>query len=301
MLKRRVMINSVILACAAATAVVVTTHQSIGATPVQAPACRPSGSLTRLAGIPEASGLVASRATPGRLWAHNDSGKPEIFAIDTTGKVAGRVAVTGAVLEDWEAITSGPCGSGSCLYVGDIGDNNAKRRHITVYQIPEPTSTGGSVTVSAVYRATYPDGGHDAEALLAAGDGRLYIVTKGDTGNVAVYRFPAELSTTGTMRLERVGAPLSKGQPNEDGRITDGAISTDGQWVALRTRSALMFYRAADFLAGQFKEAGRVDLKSLGEPQGEGLSFGPSGTVYVAGEGGAQSRAGTFGSLSCPR
>ena len=32
----------------------------------------------------EASGLAAS-ARPGRLWTHNDSGQPILFALDTVG------------------------------------------------------------------------------------------------------------------------------------------------------------------------------------------------------------------------
>jgi hypothetical protein len=257
--------------------------------------------MMRLADLPEASGLVASRATPGRLWAHNDSGKPEIFALDTKGHVTGRVALSGATVEDWEAMASAPCGSGTCLYVADIGDNNASRKEITVYRLPEPSKAGGSAKVDGVFRASYPDGAHDAEALLAAPDGMLYIVTKGDTGHIALYRFPRELHTDTTMRLEPVGSPLSQGKPGEDARITDGAISADGEWAVLRTTTSLMFYRTAAFLKGDFREVRRMDLKSLGEPQGEGVAFGSSNTVYVAGEGGGKSQPGTLAVLSCPR
>ena len=73
--------------------------------------------------------------------------------------------------------------------------------------------------------------------------------------------------------------------PAADARITDGAISADGEWVVLRTHATLIFYRAATFLNGDFKETRRVDLKSFGEPQGEAIAFGPAKTVYVAGEG----------------
>ncbi len=267
-----------------------------------APTCQPAGSMMRLSELPEASGLVASRVTPGRLWAHNDSGKPEIFALDAKGTVAGRVAIAGAALEDWEALASSVCGNGACLYIGDIGDNNGKRSEIIVYRVPEPAKAGGSAQVDGVFRASYPDGAHDAEALLAAPDGTLYIVTKGDTGHVALYRFPQQLSAGATMRLERVGAPLSKGEPAADARITDGAMSSDGEWVVLRTRMALTFYRSAEFLKGDFREARRVDLQTLGEPQGEAVAFGPSSnTVYVAGEGGGKSQPGTLAVLSCAR
>ena len=258
--------------------------------------------MMRLADLPEASGLVASRATPGRLWAHNDSGKPEIVALDTKGTMTGRVSIAGAALEDWEALASGACGKGTCLYIGDICDNGGKRSEIIIYRVPEPAKAGGSAQVDGVFRAAYPDGSHDAEALLAAPDGTLYIVTKGETGRVALYRFPRELRAGTTMRLERVGAPLSKGESAQDARITDGAISSDGEWVVLRTRGALTFDRAADFLKGDFKVARRVDLKSVGEPQGEAVAFGPSSTtVYVAGEGGGKSQPGTLAVLSCAK
>lgn len=261
--------------------------------------CKQLGPLMRLSGLPEASGLVASRATDGRLWAHNDSGKPEIFALDTNGKVASRLTVTGAQIDDWEAMASAPCEGGHCLFLADIGDNNATRRSISVYRVPEPHAPGGTARVNAAYRATYPDGAHDAETLLAGPDGSLYIVTKGDTGAVALYRFPKELRTDVTMQLERVGV-LSDKQPAKDARITDGAVSADGKSVVLRTTSTLTFYPAADFLKGQFRESRRVDLRSLGEPQGEAVSFGKANVVYVAGEGGGKSQPGTLAVLSCP-
>src|SRR5687768_5256383 len=89
------------------------TASGAGTAPTLDPAtCKPSGSLMRLAGLTEASGLVASRATPGRLWSHNDSGKPEIVAIDSTGNVTGRVAIAGARVDDWEAMATAPCAGG---------------------------------------------------------------------------------------------------------------------------------------------------------------------------------------------
>ena len=267
----------------------------------QPPACQPAGSIMRLDGLPEASGLTASVSAPGRLWAHNDSGKPEIFAVDTKGKVTGKVLLSGAQVVDWEAVASARCGSGACLYVADIGDNAARRKDIIVYRVPEPAQPGGTVQVDAVLRATYPDGAHDAEALLAAPDGSLYIVTKGETGPVSLYRFPRDAGSGKTVRLERVGSLLSKRPSSPSGRITDGAISPDGDQVVLRTLSTLTFYRAADFLKGDFREIRRVDLKTLREPQGEGVAFGASNIVYVAGEGGGKSQSGTLAALSCPR
>jgi hypothetical protein len=260
-----------------------------------APQCTPVNSLTMVAELSEGSGLAASRKTPGWFWSHNDSGAPVLFALDAEGRVAGRVRLSGATVDNWEAVAVGPCPSGSCVYVADIGDNDAERKQITIYRIPEPVDAKGPVQVTDVFHAVYPDGAHDAEALLISGDGRLHIVTKGDTGPVSLYRFPTELASGTTMRLERVGEP----RPSDvKDRITDGAVSPDGRWVVLRSVQTLTFYRAADFFAGNWREAGRVAL-TLGEPQGEGVTFGDENALYLVSEGGSKKQPGRFGRLAC--
>jgi hypothetical protein len=265
----------------------------------EAASCQATGSVVPLPGLFEASGLAVSRQSPGRLWTHNDSGEPVVFALDARGTVTGRVRLTGAAVEDWEAIAVGPCGNGSCLHVGDIGDNQARRKRITIYRLPEPDGTkDGSAAVVDVFHATYPDGAHDAETLLVGGDGRLYIVTKGETGPVGIYRFPAQLKSGAAVTLERVGSAAA-GKTAVEARITDGAVSPDGQWAVLRTKSNLTFYRASDLLAGQWRAASRVELASLKEPQGEGVALGADSTVFLAGEGGGKGQPGSFARFSC--
>ncbi len=88
-------------------------------------------------------------------------------------------------------------------------------------------------------------------------------------------------------------------QPHEKARITDGAFSADGRWVVLRTKTELTFYRAEDFMRGSFKEAHRVSLTQLREPQGEAVAFGSKNRVYVAGEGGGKQQPGTLAVMSC--
>jgi hypothetical protein len=259
--------------------------------------CRPNGALVTLADLPEASGLAIGKRSSARLWLHNDSGAPVLLAVDAAGKPAGRLTIGGARVEDWEALAAGPCGKGSCLFVGDIGDNNAKRKRITIYRIAEPAQPDGTATAD-VFHATYPDGSHDAETLLVAPDGTVLIVTKGETGPVAVYKFPRDLKPGSTVAMERLGSPLAE-KAGDNGRITDGAFSADGQWVVLRTRTSLTFYRAEEFMRGTFKAAHRVSLAALKEPQGEAVAFGSNGTVYIAGEGGGKNQPGTLAALSC--
>jgi hypothetical protein len=247
--------------------------------------------------LPEASGVAVSRRSPGRLWTHNDSGAV-LVALDAKGAVTQRVQLAGTKIEDWEAIGVGACPGGSCVYIADIGDNQAGRKRITIHRVPEPAAEA-SVTVKDTFYATYPDGAHDAETLLVAPDGGLFIVTKGETSAVGLYRFPRDLRPGATHQLERVGKPRASGTATDTGRITDGSVSPDGTWVVLRTKQSLAFHRASDLFAGNWVEAGRLDLRPTGEPQGEGVAIAVDGTLFLTGEGGGKSQPGTFARFAC--
>jgi len=116
---------------------------------------------------------------------------------------------------------------------------------------------------------------------------------------VSLYRFPAEARPGGTITLQAVGGPRPSRKQNGDDRITDGAVSPSGTWLALRTNTAILLYRTEAMMTGDWQPAGRVSLKELGEPQGEGITFGDETTLYLLGEGGGKSQPGTFARLSC--
>jgi hypothetical protein len=253
----------------------------------------------RVPKLAEASGIAASQRIPDRLWAVNDSGAPVIYALSSTGSVAGEIRLTGAMVEDWEAIAVGPCASGSCLYVGDIGDNGARRAHISIYRLPEPANENQRSAKSDVFHATYPDGPQDAEALVVTPDGRLHVITKGETGTVALYRFPRDLPSGVSVKLERVGKPRDAATSRQNERVTDAAVSPQGDWTVLRTNDALSFHRTKDLMAGDWRPAYIADIAGLGEPQGEGVTFSGDNTIVVAGEGGGKSAAGTLARLTC--
>ena len=152
-----------------------------------------------------------------------------------------------------------PVPVGRAFTSADIGDNQAERQRITIHRVPEP-STEDSVVVKETFHATYPDGAHDAETLLVAPDGGLFIVTKGETDAVALYRFPRELRPGETHQLERVGNPAHRRKPPETERLTDGAVSPDGTWVVLRTRQGLAFHRATQICSRAIGSKPRVFL-----------------------------------------
>jgi hypothetical protein len=270
------------------------------ATPAQQPACRVTGEIARLHELPEASGVAASRRTPGVFWAHNDSGEPVIVALDERGMATRRVRVAGAEVDDWEDIAVGPCPQGSCVYIADIGDNGTRRDHITLYRVPEPAAQDAATKSAEVFEAVYPDGAHDAEALFVTSESDAYIITKGDPGPVRLYRFPRPLAPGKRVQLEPVGAPLINAKKvDAKDRPTAADASADGTWVAVRTTHAVVFHRTADLIAGRWREAFRTDVTSLKEPRGEGVTFATDGTVVLVGEGGRLSGRGTFARLTC--
>ena len=254
----------------------------------QPPLCTVTARVTPLTGVREASGVALSRRTPGILWSHNDSGRASLFAFDNAGNAKGRVELTDVSIDDWEDLAVGSCPEGSCLYVADIGDNDRVRREITIYRVPEPRPDDKTASPAEAWTITYPDGSRDAETLFATSSGQLFLVSKEDARTTALYRVPTPSGSGGPLRFV-AQLPLD--------RVTGGAASPDGTWVALRTNTELLFYPAADLVAGKNVRPRRFDLKPLKERQGEGVAFGPDGVLYLVGEGGG--RGGTLATIKC--
>ncbi len=267
----------------------------VSATPAD---CRLGGSSVALADLPEASGLSVSRRTPGILWSHLDSGPPVLFALDTRGSVKGKVRVEGVKTDDWEDVAVGSCGSSSCVYIADIGDNQASRKGITVYRVPEPLPTDRATQAAEAFHGTFPDGPKDAEALFVSGAGELFVVTKGDAGPVALYRFPASMKAGASAKLQKISV-LKDGKSSNDQWITGASTSPDGKWVALRTHNAVFFYAARMIAKGDLSGPLFFDVTALKEPRGEGVALGANGAIFLAGEGGKKGASGTFAAGVC--
>ncbi len=233
--------------------------------------------------VREASGIVASRRNPGVLWVHNDSGDaPQLFAIDTHARLLGLCLVQGAEARDWEDIAAGPGPETDTpyLYVGDIGDNQARRTSVKVYRVIEPRvdvnaplarmKTDPAETIELVY----PDGPRDAETLLVDPQTRdLYIISKRELFN-RVYRAPYPQSTTSVTTLTRV-ATLPWGF------AVAGDVSPDGREVIVRSPyNASLWVRPSGVPLWEAFQQKAVGIPLRGEPQGEGICFDAQGRGY---------------------
>lgn len=164
--------------------------------------------------LPETSGLVASRAHAGVLWAENDSGNPpNAFAVDETGALLATITLSGATNVDWEDIALAPGASGDELYLADVGDNAARtgsgasgRASIRLYRLAEPDPSLGDQTLAAeAIDLAYPGAPHDCEAVFVdPSSGDAWLVSKEDTGPAHVFVARAPLTSGATITLEEV-------------------------------------------------------------------------------------------------
>lgn len=231
--------------------------------------------------IDEASGMVVSGLHPDHVWIVNDSGGGElVYGVDGSGRTVAELTLGDIYNRDWEAMAPGVDDGGDpALWIADIGDNDAQWDSLRVYRISEPAELGVQDAPWRRVTLRYPDGAHNAEALLVDAEGRLFVVTKEAIG-AGIYATPGVPEFGTTVTMERVGpAPMF---------VTDGAISPDGSQVALRTYTSLFLFDAAAFLSGGTRtDAGTVYPLPL-QPQGETLAYTPDGAAVVVGTEGAE-------------
>ncbi|MGN6782709.1 MAG: hypothetical protein ACTHJH_14520 [Marmoricola sp.] len=211
--------------------------------------------------LTESSSLVDLGAV---MVSANDSGHPSLlFVLDpSTGETRGTVRYAASQV-DVEALA--PAGR-DAVWVGDIGDNLARRRSVVVHRVPLSRGPVRS------YRLRYPDGAHDAEALAVV-RGRLTILTKGILGGHA-YAAPRRLDPSGVTTLQRVG-------PTLPALVTDAAAFPDGRHLLVRTYDDAYVYAVP--VHGTWRRVGSFPLPR--QPQGESVSIGPHDRVRIGSEG----------------
>jgi hypothetical protein len=246
----------------------------------------------------ENSIAVTSVTQPGIIFGANDSGHDALlFAFDSTGASRGIWKVNGARNLDWEAASLGPCagkpGALNCLYLGDVGDNDARKPTVTVYRVPEPTvsaapsdprgAPASGLPVVESLSIQYPDSPHDVEALYVTPGGDLFIITKRrllDTTRrprqALMYRVPASAwGSSGVATAVLVDSlPLVPGDlPGR--QVTDAALSPDGKLLAIRTYAEVYVF-PVDSTTGRPSSGSRptvCTILDLNENQGEGIGW----------------------------
>jgi hypothetical protein len=133
------------------------------------------------------------------------------------------------------AVGNGPKKNKSYVYLGDIGDNHAKRVCVAVYRFPEPDipskvtkgKHGHRLQDVQKFLLKYPDGSRDAETLMADPvSKKIYVVTKREQ-SVHIYSAFLPDIPKDTIVMKAEGSIPFK-------RFVGGDISTDGSEILMK-------------------------------------------------------------------
>jgi hypothetical protein len=218
--------------------------------------------------LAELSGLVA---VGDRVLAMNDGGdQVVVYLLDPACQV---IDAHPAAVDPYDPEDMAVAGDGT-VWLADTGDNNANRTTVALLALRPDGST-------SVYRLTYPDGPHDAEALLLAPDDTPYVVTKEVLGASGVYSPASALADGGTVALAKVAAVgltftgTAGGPVGQAGQllVTGGAVAADGRHLALRTYTDAYVWplTGSDVVGALAAAPVRIPLPDA--PQGEAISF----------------------------
>lgn len=259
----------------------------------------------KLAGktIVESSGLATASRSDDYFFTHNDSGdSARFFAVSRKGETLATFKVPGARNLDWEDMARGTDEAGApVLYLGDTGDNEHKRTHLTVYRVPEPlvdtTQSGLEIEAApaVAFDLVFPDTPRDVEAVMVHPRSRqLYVVSKSVRGS-GVFAAPNPLVAGEKNALRKVADidfdPLPRtvrGLKDVVGSVlvTGAALSPDGTRCVVRTYTDAYEWKIeGDRVGAAFEKLpGHVPLPET--RQGEAITYLRDGSgLLVSSEG----------------
>lgn len=221
--------------------------------------------------IAEVSGIADSKVNAGYLWAQEDGGNPsQLYLLKHDGSSEKKIVISGVSNRDWEDMAL----SGSDIYLGEIGDNNAAYSECAFYKFAEPAAATDTVRSVETIRFRYADGPRDAEAFFVEPSSKaIYIITKRDAPS-RIYKLSPPFSTT------TVNVATQLGQLSYSG-VVSAALSGDGRELIVKTYLSLYYYTIA---TGETWEAALaktpLSVPYTIEPQGEAVCFSKSGSGY---------------------
>lgn len=266
----------------------------------------PSLPFARLAGLvtsrqlDEISGLAASHAHDGVLWAINDGGNPaRLYAISRRGRLLARYEVEGAGNQDWEDLSSFELGGRRYLLLADTGDNAGRRRGFSLHVFEEPAKlANGKLKPAWTIRARWPDGPRDCEAVAVdAAAGQVLLVSK--------KRVPPELFSLpladprgAVVEARRIGRLAGVPQVGEElqrkdprlaalfSQVTAADVAPDRRSLAVLTYGSVLFYHRGegeDWAEATARAPETHDIPPI--PQAEALAWSAGGGgLYATGE-----------------
>ncbi len=257
--------------------------------------------------IREISGMAMGRTNPSIFWVVLDDPYPtssdthSLFGLGVAdGKVKYTIDTGNAKLRDWEDICMATVGGKNYILVGCIGDNYSEYKdkyYIYIFEEPDASAASSGKIPYTTITFKYPDGAHNAEALMYDPvDNLILVVDKwiGDEkgSNAAkpdmskaniVFSMPFTTSTTSAT----LSAVKTLGNNGEFKNVTAADISADGQHILIKNETDILYWRRqsatesfATTIARDPEHISSNTYKSGTEPQGESVCWKADGLAF---------------------
>lgn len=182
--------------------------------------------------LTESSGLAVCQHDPDLVWTHNDSGgKPRLYLFDRRqGALRGVFELSGLQAVDWEDMCAFEFGGRRFLAIGDVGDNQRRRKQVAIHIVEEPVpppaslySTGellgrdlpnapGPVVLPIRQRltleVTYPDGAVDCESLAYDPQNSRFLLLSKELFRCRVFEVKWDTSQLPSTRAAQANATI---------------------------------------------------------------------------------------------
>ena len=235
----------------------------------------------------EISGIVRSTNNPDAIWAIQDSGNGNnLYLYHTnTAEILAIYKLEGMINNDWEDLASGYSTSmGNYLLIPDFGNNKLASKDYTIYRFTEPDEPLNGITITPIKTTfeelhyKYPDGNHNAEALICDPQTQdLYIITKA-ANKALVYIYPFPQSNNQVDTVTYLGSlPINK--------VTAADYNDLTQELVVKEYDRILYFKNTEALPLcqlLFTEPLIAPYRPV-EPQGEAICWS-SGNYFTLSE-----------------
>ena len=133
-------------------------------------------------------------------------------------------------------LADGPASRYQLYLSADIGDNDQVNSQYSIYRFAEPGATTKEVSGYDKINFKYPDGAHDADAILVDNNTKdIYIITKtGVYSRIYKLSYPQNTASINTAIL--CGSLSFNG-------VTSAALSPDGKEILVKTYEKIYYWK----------------------------------------------------------
>jgi len=236
--------------------------------------------------LKESSGIENLKGDDN-FWMINDSGNTnELFELTELGGIKQTVTVENAKNNDWEDLASD---GKDKIFIGDFGNNNNKRRNLTIYSIAISSISNGKVSADKITfhfedQVKFPPKkkyrNFDVEAFVYK-NGYFYLFTKNRSshfnGMTKLYKVPAQ---TGNYSAQLI-SEFKTCTDSKTCLVTGAAISDDNKKLVLLTHDKLFLF--TDFIGDDFFNGAIIKINLYHNTQKEAICF-KGDDIYIADE-----------------